>query len=56
MINVHDLSSNQCYLELPNGVIQLVELNSRKDDFSVVRILSETEVEQIRTELQLGVL
>lgn len=56
MINVDDLSSNQCYLELPNGVIQLVELNSRKDDFSVVRILSETEVEQIRTELQLGVL
>lgn len=56
MINVDDLSSNQCYLELPNGVIQLVELNARKDDFSVVRILSEAEVEQIRTELQLRAL
>jgi hypothetical protein len=56
MINVDELSADQCYLEMPNGDIQLVELNARNNDFKLVRTLSVTETEQIRSQFQLRVL
>lgn len=55
MINVDELSANQCYLEMPNGEIQLVELNARNNDFSIVRTLSLEEANVIREQLHLQV-
>jgi hypothetical protein len=53
MINVDELSADQCYLEMPNGEIQLVELNARNNDFSIVRTLSMEEANVIREQLHL---
>jgi hypothetical protein len=55
MINVDELSADQCYLEMPNGDIQLVELNARNNDFSIVRTLSLEEANVIREQLHLQV-
>lgn len=55
MINVDELSADQCYLEMPNGEIQLVELNARNNDFSIVRTLSLKEANVIREQLHLQV-
>jgi hypothetical protein len=55
MINVDELSADQCYLEMPNGDIQLVELNARNNDFSIVRKLSLEEANVIREQLHLQV-
>ena len=48
MINSKDLEPNQCYLELPDGLIQLVFLKNSAKEFTVVRILSPSEETSIR--------
>jgi hypothetical protein len=52
MINVKELSSNQCYLEYPNGSIQLVSVLHASRNINVVRELSSTEATQLRERLQ----
>ncbi|MDI9310549.1 MAG: hypothetical protein QM535_10055 [Limnohabitans sp.] len=51
MINVKELSSNQCYLEYPNGVIKLVTINSTSRDFDVLKELSTSDANNLRKRL-----
>jgi hypothetical protein len=54
MINSPALPEDQCYLELPSGIIQLVRLNRSKKDFEVVRELSPKEQSSIKKMLQIA--
>lgn len=49
MINDSELLSGQCYLEQPDGSIQLVKLAASTRDFDFVRELSEQERRQLRS-------
>jgi hypothetical protein len=48
MINSKELESNQCYLEYPDGKIQLVFLKNAAREFTVIRTLSLAETESLR--------
>src|SRR5258708_12390560 len=48
MINSKDLKSNQCYLEYPDGTIQLVFLKNAAREFTIIRTLSSAEAELLR--------
>lgn len=48
MINSKDLSSNQCYLEYPSGIIKLVSIKSSARDFDVIRELTISEAQSLR--------
>lgn len=48
MINSKELETNQCFLEYPDGTIQLVYLKNAAKDFTVIRTLSVSEEEVIR--------
>jgi hypothetical protein len=48
MINSKDLEINQCYLEFPDGMIQLVYLKNAAKEFTVVRTLSHAEEKSLR--------
>ena len=48
MINSKDLTTNQCYLEFPDGVIKLVTIKKSARDFDIVRELSPSEAQSIR--------
>ena len=54
MINSKELPSNQCYLEYPDGSIQLVALYENKQDFEFIRELSPQESRQLRTKFKPG--
>jgi hypothetical protein len=49
MINAEDLESNQCYLEYPDGSIQLVFLKDSAREFTVIRTLSSSEEAALRS-------
>jgi hypothetical protein len=49
MINSNDLESNQCYLEYPDGAIQLAFLEKGARDFTMIRALSLAEAKTIRS-------
>lgn len=51
MINVKELSSNQCYLEYPNGSIKLVTVLHASREINVIRELSSIEATQLRERL-----
>lgn len=48
MINAKDLESHQCYLEYPDGSIQLVFLKNAAREFTVIRTLSNLEEMSLR--------
>ena len=48
MINSKELESNQCYLEYPDGSIQLVFLKNAAKEFTVIRTLSPSEELSLR--------
>ncbi len=48
MINSKDLESNQCYLEYPDGSIQLVFLKNAAREFTVIKTLSPSEEQSLR--------
>ena len=48
MINSTDLESRQCYLEYPDGSIQLVFLKYGAKEFTVIRTLSSSEELSLR--------
>ena len=54
MINSKELEPNQCYLEYPDGTIQLVYLKNAAKDFTVIRRLSASEEEAIRLKYHLS--
>ncbi|MBV4360573.1 hypothetical protein [Pinibacter aurantiacus] len=49
MINVEELSSNQCYLEYPNGSIKLITVMPSSRDIDVIRELSPVEANYLRS-------
>lgn len=51
MINVKELSSNQCYLEYPNGVIKLVSIISATRDINVIKELNTSDANNLRKRL-----
>ena len=48
MINSRELTTNQCYLEYPNGLIKLVRIAKSTRDFDVIRELSQSEAQVLR--------
>ncbi len=48
MINVKELSTNQCYLEYPNGSIKLITVVHSTRDIDVVRELTSAEATHLR--------
>jgi hypothetical protein len=54
MINAKELPSNQCYLEFPDGKIQLVTISSTGSDFFVLRELSRLENADVRSRYHLA--
>lgn len=48
MINSRDLEPRQCYLEFPDGVIQLAYLEKNARDFTIIRKLSAAEAAALR--------
>ncbi len=48
MINVKELSTNQCYLEYPNGTIKLITVIHSTRDIDVVRELTSIEATHLR--------
>jgi len=53
MINSNELSGKQCYLEYPNGRIELVTIADSAIDFVPIRELSPLESAQLREKYQL---
>ncbi len=53
MINSNELPSDQCYLEYPDGSIQLVSLCRKNNDFKVIAQYSSADGSQIREKYQL---
>jgi hypothetical protein len=53
MINSRELPTDQCYLEFPDGKIELVSLAANSIDFSVIRELTSEESVLIRVKYQL---
>jgi len=51
MINVKELSSNQCYLEYPNGSIKLVSIISSTRDINVIKELNSSDANKLRKRL-----
>lgn len=49
MIDAEDLEPNQCYLEYLDGSIKLVFLKESAREFTVIRALSSSEEEVIRS-------
>lgn len=49
MVNDDSLPSGHCYLEQPNGSIQLVKLATNGRDFDFVRELGAQESSDLRT-------
>lgn len=54
MINVKELSSNQCYLEYPDGVIKLVSVVSSSREMNVLKELNPSEANSLRKRLNLS--
>jgi hydrogenase maturation factor HypF (carbamoyltransferase family) len=54
MINSKDLESNQCYLEYPDGSIQLVFLENAAKEFTMIRTLSPSEELALRSRFGLS--
>ncbi|WP_028296298.1 hypothetical protein [Olivibacter sitiensis] len=54
MINSKDLDDATCYLEYPDGTIQLVEQLSNGMDFRVISTLAEDEANNLRIKYQLS--
>jgi len=54
MINSKELPSGQCYLEYPNGNINLVTIKKAARDFTLIRELSPEERTVIRKKYSLA--
>jgi hypothetical protein len=54
MINSGKLETHQCFLEFPDGIIKIVEVDKSRMDFKVVRELKKQESDNLRKELGLN--
>jgi hypothetical protein len=48
MINSKELPPNHCYLEYPDGIIQLAYLKNAAKEFTILHVLSFPEEESLR--------
>ena len=55
MINVKELTSNQYYLEHPNGVIQLIAVVPATRNINVVEELNALDADNLRKRLKFSV-
>lgn len=53
MINARDLQRYQCYLEFPDGLINLVELTPSTQAFTTIRQLTPVEADFLRKKYRL---
>ena len=53
MINVIKYGKNVCYLEYPDGKINLVELSYSGTNFQTIRVLPAAEADDLRTRFAL---
>jgi hypothetical protein len=53
MINSKELMTNQCYLEYPNGIIKLARITKSASDFDIIRELTQTEAQILRSRYRL---
>lgn len=53
MINSHLLPYDQCYMEYPNGSIEIVKANSEGSNFKVIETLDHISTELLRRTLKL---
>lgn len=53
MINSNELPTHQCYLEYPDGNIELVTTSNETIDFKVVRSLNSRETKRLRRKYNL---
>jgi len=53
MINANYLDDNECYLEFPEGIINLVSYHKGAKDFTVIRELDEDECTSLREKFDL---
>ena len=53
MINSKELPSDQCYLEYPDGSIELVTLSRKDNDFKVMAEFSSEQGKTIRKKFKL---
>lgn len=54
MINSDILSSNQCYLEYPDGIIKIAEADKKQNDFIIVFEFSLRDSDDLRKKLKLA--
>jgi len=54
MINVEGLPKGQCYIEYPDGEIQLVVLQDGQNDFTLIKELSLPEAELLKKQVGLS--
>jgi hypothetical protein len=54
MINAKELPGNECYLEFPDGKIQLVTISSTGRDFVLLRELTSIENDDVRKRYNLA--
>lgn len=55
MINAKGLSSNECYLEYPDGSIKLINVIHSSREINVVRELSSSDARNLRNHLKFSV-
>lgn len=53
MINSHLLPSNMFYLEYPDASIVIATINRNKDDFEIIKSLSNHEIKTLRKKYRL---
>lgn len=53
MVNSADLPVGQCYLEFPDGSIKIATKSISLRDFTIVRVLTPTEKERVRSKYHL---
>lgn len=56
MINVDELSSDQCYLEYPNGSIKLINIVPTSREINIIRELSPLEANNLRNRFHLSLI
>ena len=53
MINTYLLPTNQCYLEFPDGAVKLVTVNSKTNDYIILKELTPEESYKLRIKYKL---
>lgn len=47
MINTEKLPAGQCYYEYPNGIVRIIAIDKKHNDFKIIKTLSIKESSKI---------